>query len=368
MVDRLNSMPPMPLPGSANPDRNMGSADFGSFLGTGQENGRPQPRLAGSAASVAASDLAAVQEPGQTAMDEQLHGSQSAMRKERIDQLSIDPTQGIFAMADPARAYAGVGRSLSPGIAAPPPSPEAQNGILEALPAGVSIDPSTAAQVSVQWIAPGLDIPPKEGLLVEYEIPVPTTTTAAMAAASTEGRAAVVVRLDAQAPGQREQLLASPWHLLAGDHLSQMIAGGKRIALAIGMQASAAQQPLAGHALFTEGKTADVDTVDPLSMRQPGPMASMRAGVPAEAFPETEDAIRGTPSRIGQSGAFVAWPLRLLRWLADGNQDITAWLRDYNLSDSSADAVVRQLRTLSEGQGVRLSRIVLNGRELWRAS
>jgi hypothetical protein len=61
------------------------------------------------------------------------------------------------------------------------------------------------------------------------------------------------------------------------------------------------------------------------------------------------------------------WLLRLFRWLEQKGHDPSVWLRDYRLDQADAHQLAEALRTHASEQGIRLERIVVNGRELWRA-
>jgi len=66
------------------------------------------------------------------------------------------------------------------------------------------------------------------------------------------------------------------------------------------------------------------------------------------------------------AAASMLWPHRLLRWLADHDGRVSAWVRDYRLDPAEAGQLVDYLRNLAEQQGHSLHRIMLNGHELWR--
>jgi hypothetical protein len=67
-------------------------------------------------------------------------------------------------------------------------------------------------------------------------------------------------------------------------------------------------------------------------------------------------------------GASFEWPLRLLRWLNEGPQGATAWLRDFTLAPEAMPALVDDLRRFAAAENLPLDRIVLNGRTLWSAT
>lgn len=62
------------------------------------------------------------------------------------------------------------------------------------------------------------------------------------------------------------------------------------------------------------------------------------------------------------------WAERLMRLTRDGDGHSTVWLRDYRLKANDFGPVVAKLRWHGQREGVPIDRVVINGREVWRAA
>src|SRR5690242_1445429 len=62
------------------------------------------------------------------------------------------------------------------------------------------------------------------------------------------------------------------------------------------------------------------------------------------------------------------WAERLMRLTHDGDGQNTVWLRDYRLQADDFESVAEQLRERGQQEGVPIGRVVINGREVWRAA
>ena len=72
-------------------------------------------------------------------------------------------------------------------------------------------------------------------------------------------------------------------------------------------------------------------------------------------------------SRAWLAAAAESWLERLLRWTHRHGHDPVAWVRDYRLDENGARDLTRSLQSRARAEGFALARIVVNGRELWRA-
>ncbi len=61
------------------------------------------------------------------------------------------------------------------------------------------------------------------------------------------------------------------------------------------------------------------------------------------------------------------WAERLVRLTPDSNGRNTLWLRDYRLDEGDIERAAMELRQRHEREGGLVDRIVINGREIWRA-
>lgn len=87
--------------------------------------------------------------------------------------------------------------------------------------------------------------------------------------------------------------------------------------------------------------------------------------------PRSADAVRKSEeagaSRLSTSSLANPWSERLVRWISDPGQRVTAWVRDYGLEEADMPALIRDLLEHADGQSVQLTRIVVNGQERWNA-
>lgn len=71
-----------------------------------------------------------------------------------------------------------------------------------------------------------------------------------------------------------------------------------------------------------------------------------------------------------KSSAWIHWAQRMLRWNGGAieGEDTVAWVRDFFLDADEVPGLVASLHAFSAGQGISLSRIMVNGREAWAAA
>lgn len=155
-----------------------------------------------------------------------------------------------------------------------------------------------------------------------------------------------------------------PWQLIAQGAMSQI-----------------ARAPLAIMQLPTRVKE---DSVDHSSESAQGRFAESNLLVSAEANTAstvtsgptlspsifTELASKLDETKVARSlgaGMPNPWSERMVRWITDANQSVTAWVRDYRLTDDDIRIVVDRLIEHSKSQGVPLSRVVVNGKQCWCA-
>jgi hypothetical protein len=178
-----------------------------------------------------------------------------------------------------------------------------------------------------------------------------------------------VERIAAAVGGEREELVALPWRLQANAGLSYLaIDGGMPSAVAVRgreMPPAAESLPTEPDAFFTFAPlNASIEAGEWLRSVQPA-VAAKQVHASSERAASTE-AMR---AMTAGTAASVAWPERLLRWIADPQgQGVTAWVRDFGIEPSQLQRMVDSLRDLARQQGQQLHRVVLNGHELWRSS
>lgn len=269
----------------------------------------------------------------------------------------------------PVRADFGQWLSGSPGhpqdTPSPQPTPPSSGPVLPA-----SLVPAALLEQPVP--APDAMGPPL-GTIPGTELPLPApaapTPSAAVSIAAHDTGVMSWSLAATKVEGGVVELIASPWRLAAGEHLSQQV--GAKLALVMSGPATAA---LAARA------PADVG-------QGPGSSPTMSAAPMLPAIRVLEDAAIGPPplaahaARAAQAlasddgsavrgalpGHAAQWPLRLLRWLNDGEGGKTAWLRDFTLDSAATATLVVAVRRFAQAENLPLARIVLNGQTIWSA-
>ena len=164
----------------------------------------------------------------------------------------------------------------------------------------------------------------------------------------------------------RGQAIVLPWRRLANDSVSQMFPdsmteGGGSLCGAPASVARDAHARLAPNAM---------DAPDPdRLMSASGPQAGALALAPAAASPVS--ATTRSVDRAGPAGLLMLaepWQARLLRWIEEGDRGLTARLRDYRLGAADEPLLLERLQAFAREHGLRLERVVVNARELWRAT
>lgn len=161
--------------------------------------------------------------------------------------------------------------------------------------------------------------------------------------------------------------IALPWGLAANDRLSQQGAGPitdtqqfLRLQLGVGQPATTNDLPVAGML------TGAYPSSGPASMRgAPAPVPTTLPLPPVQMDELLQSASRPSPAKaMGEFG--LPWQERWLQWLGDDGGNLRVRLRDYRLSEAEHDQLLEQLHLIARDQGLTLTRLTVNGRELWR--
>jgi hypothetical protein len=172
--------------------------------------------------------------------------------------------------------------------------------------------------------------------------------------------------LSSQEDGGTVSLVAALWQLTAGDQLSQQLksSSAREPASPIVPAAVVAPRPVSATPVVAMQMPARFQPLKPSpSAPEMLAFASAAQRLATAGASQTNDAGAGS----ALFGANFQWPLKLLRWLNDGPQGATAWLRDFTLSPESVPALVEDLRRFAAAENIPLERIVLNGQTLWAA-
>ena len=160
------------------------------------------------------------------------------------------------------------------------------------------------------------------------------------------------------------EIVSVPWHLAANSQLSQMLFNvGEAASVPFGRTADprVAIKANAGEPSVFEALGAQSYPIDSERIGRLLGAASVRDSTPLKANTPT--------ANVTSAGAPVAsWVERLVRWVEQTGHDPEIWIRDYALDRGTASRMAETVRALSQEQGVRLERIVINARELWRAT
>lgn len=164
-----------------------------------------------------------------------------------------------------------------------------------------------------------------------------------------------------RATGELE-MISLPWKLAANGRLSHRLLEQVRMGLG-GHDAVAGMSQALRHAPAYGSTRAWLAPVQ--EWRQPGGSGGLFQQ-PASAAMDVESVDASSPGAT-RSWAAMPWLVRLFRWLEQKGHDPAIWLRDYRLDQADAHQLAQALRAHANEQGIRLERIVVNGREQWRA-
>lgn len=216
------------------------------------------------------------------------------------------------------------------------------------------------------WLAPPRQVASNEGI-GDYALP-PDMNTTKTAALAELGAAAqpfdAVFEFHLLGVDGGIEVIAVPWRLAGNGTLSHL---------------SADPDPLSIQQLLQPGSSAASSSVQ-------GPMFAPRIGgpspwLPPGNLPSSTAAVPASGTLVRTLGQDVAsltgsaspaslvepWLARLLRWIEQRGHDPVVWIRDYRLDDAASRNAVEEVRALALQQGWKLERIVVNGRQLWRA-
>lgn len=171
-------------------------------------------------------------------------------------------------------------------------------------------------------------------------------------------------RLLGEDSGVEVESLLLPWQLIPQAALSQLTRSG-----------AAVNQVVNAHHDGAIAAPAANSTNAQIPGRESPPAVTHRGeGGSPIAQPwhvRNADAVRKSgesdASRLSMSGLANPWSERLVRWISDPGQRVTAWVRDYGLEDADMPALIRDLLEHAGTQSAQLARIVVNGQERWSA-
>jgi len=164
------------------------------------------------------------------------------------------------------------------------------------------------------------------------------------------------------------QLLASRVygeHLLGGGYLS--VASTAEADESAAVKMPGAEMAETSFEAIDRSAPPDAGVVEAEDAAGASVTAVFAAAIPV---PDVADADRSEATAASdRSSMFAAvarsWPDHLLRAIGQSDGSCVVWLRDFRLGDADADEQIAALVREAHSQGVRLSKIILNGREAW---
>lgn len=173
-----------------------------------------------------------------------------------------------------------------------------------------------------------------------------------------------------QPTGITEALLGSRVygvHLLASTYLSELVARGEPWPKAIPgatlpAMANTSSQPYAAMPEVPHGLSGTNQDASP---HEDGVTGSSFLVKSEMAEPTSHMRSTASVSLAMAEASTMLWPESSLRLTRQHDGSAVIWLRDYRLPDDGASRVVDALVEGAKAAGIRLGRIVLNGREVW---
>jgi len=154
-------------------------------------------------------------------------------------------------------------------------------------------------------------------------------------------------------------------HLLAGTYLSELATRkhsntDAESDIAVSDAASLQMQEVAPDVPSVSDQTTSI------ALLRKGLTAAMSFVVQDEVgmaanIPQSSGAARLT----SEAASAMSWPPSSLRLTKQRDGSSVIWLRDYRMSDEDTSRLVEALLSGAEAEGIRLGRIILNGREVW---
>lgn len=117
--------------------------------------------------------------------------------------------------------------------------------------------------------------------------------------------------------------------------------------------------------LVTSGITDTGSDITDHSVAAPAFLRGSESPAPVNADESTESVSGALGSAMA---ADHVWAERLVRITRDCHGVSTVWLRDYTLNEAAIDPLVRAMKRHAHREGVEINRVVVNGREVWRAA
>lgn len=154
------------------------------------------------------------------------------------------------------------------------------------------------------------------------------------------------------------------WHAMAQAYLSELTAADgstKAPGTSPADQAAATAQAEPIDASSATVVAVTVQAAEAAVEAQPIDAVAMPSSLTTDEMPSAS-ALTAT---MAGSGAQANWPERSLRFTRQRDGSSVAWVRDFRLDDAEASHLVGWVLSDARQKGMPLSRIMLNGREVW---
>jgi hypothetical protein len=163
------------------------------------------------------------------------------------------------------------------------------------------------------------------------------------------------------------ELIALPWRLVATGQLAHLFAshGSAGTAATAQVHAAGARPAIPGMAASAFATRSSIEAIDDARVA-----GDANSRLPASAALAAPDSVQSGPEDGAEHAsvhghAALPWTARLMRWVESNGGAATIWLRDYHLDENGLPHLVASLRAAAGDAGLRLDRIVINGKTQW---
>ena len=156
------------------------------------------------------------------------------------------------------------------------------------------------------------------------------------------------------------------WHAMAQAYLSELSTVDGRLPSRGTEQADPAFTN-AQEDVASDRSKSDAIAAAPIATEESGAVGQLHVLSKAQPSITADDGLPSNTVEPAVTEASVSgfWPERLLRFTRERDGSSVAWLRDFRLGQDEASHFIRFVLSDARQKGVDLSRIMLNGREVW---
>lgn len=225
---------------------------------------------------------------------------------------------------------------------------------------GAAEDAATVFDVGSDAMVGAFDLA-RASVALEANAAANAAATAVVGAAD-ESTALALELETCDARGLRETVTL-PWRLIANGALAQTF--GADAALSAETRAHATTMRVAAIPRTAVG-TAMSDPTLGEGARVAEPADANGALPVGSPSPQRTQASAYGVDPPGAPAVAAQWSMRWMKWIEREGLAPTLWLRDFRIDHAETGRIVDRLRMFAREHGLRLERIVVNGREVWR--